>query len=62
MFAEVCDVTTPEVFKVPSISVLSRLAVPSTSMSPETSQLTASTSPATVNTPSATVIKSVSSV
>ena len=43
IFAEVCDVTTPEVFRVPSISVLSKLAVPSTSMFPETSKLTAST-------------------
>ena len=60
--AEVCAVTTPATFKVPSMSVTSQLVVPSTSMSPETSKLTASTSPATVKTPSARVIKSVSSV
>jgi len=62
MFAEVCDVTTPEVLSVPSMSVLSKLEVPSTSISPETSKLTASTSPATVTTALDKVIKSVSSV
>jgi len=46
--AEVCAVTTPETFKVPSMSVLSKLAVPSTSMFPEISKLAASTSPVTV--------------
>ena len=51
MFAEVCEVTTPEVFKVPSISVLSKFAVPSTSMSPDISKLVAATSPVTLTPP-----------